>query len=188
MQHPLTCLFLLCCLATLSTLEAGALSAQENGTQADASAAETPHRGPSGLPLPRFVTFRADEVNLRTGPGKRYPIDWIYRRRGLPVQIIDEFGAWRRVRDRDGTAGWVHTAMLSGRRNVVVTGNTQALFDDAAEHAGILAYLEPGFLASLENCPGPWCEIVAQGPQDQRYRGWVRREALWGILDGEVVE
>ena len=81
-----------------------------------ALAAEDKRLGASGLPLPRFVSLKSDEVNLRTGPGKRYPIDWIYRRRGLPVEIIDEFDDWRRVRDHDGTVGWVHRFMLVSQR------------------------------------------------------------------------
>jgi len=157
-------------------------------TQQDAGAAEEPRHGPSGLPLPRFVTLRSNEVNLRTGPGVRYPIDWVYQREGLPMQIIDEFEAWRRVRDRDGTVGWVHQSMLSGRRNVIVTGEHQPLKDDPSDAAGTLAYLEPGFLAALDKCRNDWCEVTAEGAEGQRYRGWLRRDQIWGILEGEKVE
>ncbi len=163
-------------------------SAQGEEAQQQASTVEEPRRGPSGLPLPRFVSLRSNEVNLRTGPGVRYPIDWVYQREGLPMQVIDEFEAWRRVRDRDGTVGWVHQSMLSGRRNVIVLGDVQALKDDPSATAGTLAYLEPGFLASLNVCPELWCQITAEGPEGQRYRGWLQRDTLWGILEGEAVE
>ncbi len=162
--------------------------AQSEEAAQETSAAEAPRRGPSGLPLPRFVTLRSSEVNLRTGPGVRYPIDWVYQREGLPIQVIDEFEAWRRIRDRDDTVGWVHQSMLSGRRSVIVIGEILALREDPLESAGTLAYLEPGFQAKLESCPTLWCEVTAQGPQGQRYRGWLPRLGLWGLLDGEIVE
>ncbi|GCE84000.1 SH3 domain-containing protein [Komagataeibacter diospyri] len=76
----------------------------------------------TGLPLPRFAAFRADEVNLRTGPGQRYPIDWVYHRRGLPVKIEREFDVWRLVEDSDGQKGWVHQATLVGTRTFVIPG------------------------------------------------------------------
>src|SRR5271165_7115035 len=91
-----------------------------------AEAAET-----SGLPLPRFVSLRSDEVNLRTGPGARYPVDWIYTRRDLPVEVIAEFEAWRKIRDWQGAEGWVHQSMLAARRMIVVTGQQRRLRADA---------------------------------------------------------
>ncbi|MEQ8652482.1 MAG: SH3 domain-containing protein [Kiloniellales bacterium] len=174
-------------LAVLS-LPVSAVQAESEEGAPEASAAEEPRRGPSGLPLPRFVTLRSSEVNLRTGPGVRYPIDWVFQREGLPIQIIDEFEAWRRVRDRDDTVGWVHQSMLSGRRSVIVIGKTLPLRDDPSQSAGTLAYLEPGFQASLESCPALWCEVTALGPQGQRYRGWLPRQGIWGVLEGETVE
>ncbi len=77
------------------------------------------------MPLPRFASLKTDEVNLRTGPGLRYPIDWVYKRRDLPVQIEREFEVWRLVADQDGVKGWVHQATLAGRRTFVVTGGEQ---------------------------------------------------------------
>ena len=93
--------------------------AQEAGAQTPAEATQRPAPpGRTGLPLPRFVTLRANEVNLRSGPGTRYPIDWVYRRSGMPVEIIDEFDTWRRIRDWQGTEGWVHQSMVQGRRGI----------------------------------------------------------------------
>jgi SH3-like domain-containing protein len=77
--------------------------------------------------LPRFVSLRASEVNLRTGPGIRYPIEWVFKRRDLPVEVVDEFESWRRIRDWEGTLGWVHQSMLRGRRTALVTGEPRVL-------------------------------------------------------------
>src|SRR5438067_115081 len=74
----------------------------------------------SGLPVPRFVSLKADETNVRTGPGTRYPISWVYHRQGMPVEVIEEFDVWRKIRDSEGTTGWVHRTMLDGKRSVMI--------------------------------------------------------------------
>src|ERR1700738_2020313 len=74
----------------------------------------------ASLPVPRFVSLHADRVNLRTGPGDRYPIDWVLTRRDMPVEIIAQFEHWRQIRDWEGTKGWVHQRMLAGKRDVIV--------------------------------------------------------------------
>ena len=81
----------------------------------------------TGLPLPRYVSLRAGEVNLRTGPGVQYPVDWVYLRQNLPMEIIAEYGTWRKVRDWQGTQGWVHQSMVSGLRTLIITGNTRTV-------------------------------------------------------------
>src|ERR1700745_1267941 len=75
-----------------------------------------------GLPVPRFVTLRSDQVNVRTGPGERYPIEWVFTRKGMPVEILAEFDVWRKIRDWQGTEGWVHQRMVTGNRAVIVKG------------------------------------------------------------------
>lgn len=149
---------------------------------ATAGAAEPDARrlGASGQPLPRFVSLRASEVNLRTGPGMRYPIDWIYRRRGLPVEVIDEFEAWRRVRDHEGTVGWVHRSMLTTRRTVLVQGGRRLLRRQPDPGAPGLAYLEAGVIGEFEECRSNWCRLETQG-----YEGWVPREDLYGVGPGD---
>src|SRR5690606_30718590 len=101
----------------------------------------------STLPVPRFVTLATDEVNLRTGPGLRYPVKLVIKRSGLPVEIIREFDIWRQVRDVDGEEGWVHKSMLSGRRSVIVRGQMQTLLRDPKAEALPVAKLEPGVIA-----------------------------------------
>ncbi len=141
-----------------------------------AGAAESARVGASGLPLPRFVSLRSGEVNLRTGPGTRYPIDWIYRRRGLPVQVIDEFDTWRRVRDHQGTEGWMHRSMLAARRTVIVTGTRPLLHRRPDPASPGLAYLEAGVIAGFVGCDGAWCRVDGRG-----FEGWLGRPEVWGL-------
>jgi SH3-like domain-containing protein len=136
--------------------------------------------GRTGLPLPRFVSLRSGEVNLRTGPGVRYPIDWVYRRRHLPVEVIDEFDTWRRIRDWQGTVGWVHQSMLQGRRTILVVGERRLIYRDPQDDAPGLAYAEPGAIGRLSTCRGDWCEIDIKG-----FTGWLRRSDFFGVYDDE---
>ena len=139
--------------------------------------------GRTGLPLPRFVSLRSGEVNLRTGPGKRYPIDWVYQRPGLPVEVIDEFDTWRRIRDWQGAVGWVHQSMLRGRRMVMVAGERRLLRRDPDGQSPGVAYLEPGVLGELKGCEALWCEITAGG-----YSGWLHSEAFYGLYPSELLK
>ena len=144
-----------------------------------------PNKGTeTGLPLPRWVSLRADEVNLRTGPGMRYPIDWEYHRRDLPVQILREFEVWRLVQDQDSIKGWVHQATLSGRRAFVVTGAERTMRDSASDNAAPVARLMPGVVGRIRRCDAgsEWCEV-----QVESYRGWLKREEFWGTFPGEAV-
>ena len=137
----------------------------------------------TGLPLPRFASLRANEVYMRSGPGTRYPIEWIYRRRGLPVQIIAEFDTWRKVRDWNGAVGWIHRAMLTGKRTAITTAADTTLLREPDPGAPVVARAESGVVAQLLSCRGPWCRIEARG-----LKGWVPRGALWGTLPGEKVD
>ena len=138
----------------------------------------------TGQPLPRWAALRSDEVNLRAGPGTRYPIDWVYHRRDLPVQIEREFDAWRLIEDQDGVKGWVHSATLAGRRGFVIKTGDQTLRKSAADDAAAVATLRTGVAGRLRGCAAraAWCEVEAGG-----YRGWLKREAIWGIFPDEVV-
>ena len=136
----------------------------------------------TGLPIPRFVSLASDAVNVRTGPGTRYPILWQYRRRGLPVLVVEEVDAWRRVRDHDGAEGWVHTSLLSGRRTVMVQGGVRDLYRSPRRDGRILLRLEPGVLGQLDDCPDTWCRVTIEaGGRDQD--GWLPRAELWGVFE-----
>jgi SH3-like domain-containing protein len=138
----------------------------------------------TGLPLPRFAALRSDEVNLRAGPGTRYPIDWVYKRRDLPVEILREFEVWRLVRDPDGIKGWVHQATLTGRRAFIVTGGDATLRRDPKDTAPAVAILKPGVVGHLRSCQSgsAWCQV-----QVGDYRGYLKRGQFWGTLPEEVV-
>ena len=153
---------------------------QDPAVAATEGASRPPPPGRTGLPLPRFVTLRAAEVNLRSGPGTRYPIDWVYRRAGMPVEIIDEFDTWRRIRDWQGTEGWVHQSMVQGRRGILVTGQRRTLKRRPEETAPGVAMLDAGVIGTLERCRGSWCEVSAGG-----YSGWLEREAFYGLYPDE---
>jgi SH3-like domain-containing protein len=154
--------------------------------------------GTTGMPVPRFVSLKADRVNLRQGPGTEYPTAWVFRRVGLPVEIINEYESWRQVRDAEGTTGWVLGSMLSGRRTAVVLpwemqaaqgqskpGQSMAatLRDDDSATARAVAQLEAGVLANIINCDGRWCRVSVG-----EYRGYIEQNKLWGAYAGEIIK
>jgi SH3-like domain-containing protein len=135
------------------------------------------------LPVPRFVTLKSDQVNLRTGPGDRYPIDWVLTRKDMPVEIVAEFEHWRKIRDIEGTEGWVHQRMLLGRRSVIIKGTVRALYREADPASAVVARAEPGVIARLQECKGAWCRIEVQN-----IAGWLHRDEIWGVYPDEVVQ
>ena len=185
MRAPLPTILLL--LLLLPAILAGAASAQQPATPQQALAAPQPapltsqHRtGASGLPLPRFASLASSEVNVRTGPGKDYPIHWVYTRPGLPVRILDEYDVWRLVEDPDGDKGWTHSSLLSLRRTVVVKGGTQAMRRSADANSAVILRAETGVVGELLNCDHAWCRVEIEGR-----RGWLPRDAVWGVLPSE---
>lgn len=137
----------------------------------------------SGLPIPRFVSLRSSETNLRTGPGVRYPIDWVYRRKGLPMLVIGEYEFWRQVRDSEGIEGWIHRSLLSGQRSVVVTLDLAVMRASPKDTAGAVARVQSGAVLNLESCRPGWCRV-----RGVRLTGWMRRGALFGILPDERLD
>ena len=134
----------------------------------------------TNLPIPRFVSLKAAEGNVRRGPSLSHRIDWVYKRRDMPLEVTGEFGHWRRVRDRDGVGGWVHYSLLSGMRTVIVEQDMLPLMMKPDPKAQINAHAELGVVARLGACTGDWCRITASG-----YRGWVPRATLWGVFPDE---
>ena len=113
----------------------------------------------SGLPIPRFVTLGTNQARMRRGPGVQYPVDWIYKRRGLPVEVIAEFELWRKVRDVDGAEGWMHKSLLSGRRLVRITGQKRPFRERPEINSPILFYAEGGVLGKVEKCQIQFCRV-----------------------------
>jgi len=137
----------------------------------------------TNLPLPRFVSLKGDEGNARRGPGLTHRIDWVFTRPGMPLKITAEFDNWRRVEDQDGAGGWVHYALLSGVRSVVVTLDMAELRSSPDPAAQVVAQAEMGVIGRVLECRPDWCRIQSGGE-----RGWVAKSALWGVLPGEVIE
>ncbi|MDC9822524.1 SH3 domain-containing protein [Devosia sp. ZB163] len=150
--------------------------------------------GPSGLPLPRFVTTRSNPINVRVGPGTKYDVAWVYVKSGTPVEIIQEFDTWRKIRDVDGSEGWLHQNLLVGSRAGVVApwkpaGEQVALRRSAGDDSGVRAWLTPNFRVAIKECDGQWCKVVATAPavtgNPQSFDGYLRQEELWGVYKGE---
>ncbi|MDJ0638966.1 MAG: SH3 domain-containing protein [Paracoccaceae bacterium] len=135
----------------------------------------------TNLPIPRFVSLKAEEGNVRRGPSLSHRIDWVYTRRNMPLEVTGEHGHWRRVRDRDGQGGWVHYSLLSGARHVIVEQDLTPLRVKPGEAAEVNAYAEAGVVARLGSCDADWCRVNANGK-----RGWVQKTALWGVGLGEI--
>jgi SH3-like domain-containing protein len=143
--------------------------------------------GASGLPLPRFVSLKADEVNVRRGPGWDHAVAWVFRRIGLPVEVIAEHDVWRQVRDSEGATGWVLGSLLSGRRTVLIAPwktdkRTIELFEAAERSNSVKAKLTPGVLGNVETCDGAWCRIETGGVS-----GYISQDQLWGAYPGEAI-
>ncbi|CAN5309243.1 SH3 domain-containing protein [soil metagenome] len=154
-------------------------------------AAQTPEVGvavgKSGLQVPRFVSLKAGRVNVRVGPGEDYNVAWIFTRPGLPIEVIQEYDTWRRVRDSDGAVGWVFNSLLSGKRTAVVSpwagSEPLPIRSSAAPEGAITAYLQPGVMGTINKCRSGWCRIAGEG-----YAGWIPEEQLWGVYPDEEVD
>ncbi len=135
----------------------------------------------SGLPVPRFVSLASEKVFVRSGPALRYPIKWIYQKEGMPVEVVQEFDTWRKVRDIEGAEGWIHQSLLKGKRSVVVQGDEPvSLLSEPEIEGKEMARLEPSVVAYVQECNAVWCKVTAEG-----YAGWAPRTSLWGLYDTE---
>ncbi len=149
--------------------------------------------GASGLPVPRFVSLKPARVNLRIGPGRDYPVSWLFMKSGLPVEIIQEYDNWRRIRDADGTEGWVYQSLLSGKRTAITAPWRKKDKDGAdamitmrregSETSGLAATIDPGVVGTVRECNGQWCRMDVKG-----VRGWIKQSDLWGVYPGEVFD
>jgi len=148
-----------------------------------AQSKDNPFRS-TAYPLPRFVTVSSNEAYVRAGPGKKYPIQWVYKRSGLPVEIILEFDHWRKIKDYEGQEGWIHKSLLSGKRNAMINAqDTVSLFRKAEEGSRLIALLEPDVIVKIDQCNQICCRIEASG-----YKGWLAKENLWGVYKDEIIE
>lgn len=133
-------------------------------------------------PVPRFVSLRSNDVKMRVGPGREYPVKWVLKRTGLPMKIIAEYDTWRQVECHDGTSGWIHQSLLTGRRTLMVINQNCRLLSSADRDAFDIAKLLPRTLVTfkLQDCKSERCYINIQGTG-----GWVRKSQVWGLLNTE---
>ena len=145
-------------------------------TNAPAPLAASDRGAVTNLPIPRFVSMKASEANIRRGPSLTHRVDWIFRHQGTPLIVTGEYGHWRRVVDRDGMGGWIHYALLSGTRTVIIDAETVELRKQPLDSAQVMARAEQNVIATLDECREGWCRIAAGGR-----RGWVPQAELWGV-------
>jgi SH3-like domain-containing protein len=153
-----------------------------------AARAAEPGLGPkSGLPLPRFVSLKPERVNVHGGPTRDHEVTFVYTRSGLPVEITAESDNWRRIRDWEGSEGWVYHSLLSGKRTaVILPKDKQQLVpvrDQPDAEGRTVAQLQAGVLAAVKRCTGAWCRVSGAG-----FDGWVVQEKLWGVYANEKVD
>ena len=141
----------------------------------------------TGLPLPRFASVKAKRAKMRVGPSVRYMVKWIYRRPGAPLEIIEEYGHWRQVRDFDGETGWMHSALLTSRRTGVVAPWSKEnipLRDAPSVSASEIALLQPSVALRVNSCDRTWCNVATK---QQNLQGYLPQGAVWGVYPGETV-
>lgn len=146
--------------------------------------AESADSGEPPPKLPRFEALKTDDTNMRKGPGQRYPIEWVYKRHNLPLEVERQYDVWRYVRDPDGIEGWVHQVTLSDRRTFMIQDKDATLRAQADEKASAVAVLKVGVIGKLRQCDqgSNWCQVEVSG-----YQGYLRRDQIWGVLPDEVV-
>ncbi|WP_434096006.1 SH3 domain-containing protein [Thioclava kandeliae] len=135
----------------------------------------------TNLPIPRFVSLKTSAGNARRGPSLSHRIDWVFKHRGMPLKVTAEYGNWRRVEDRDGAGGWVHYALISGVRTVVIQDAVADLHAKPDDTSAITARAESGAILHLGKCSLNWCDIRADGAE-----GWVKKSAIWGVDPDEI--
>jgi SH3-like domain-containing protein len=134
-------------------------------------------------PVPYWASVAKGEALMRTGPDRSYPALWLYRRRDLPVKVLQIHGVWRRVEEQDGTSGWMLATLLAARRAGVVVNGTQAIRDRPDTGARLLWQAEPGVVGRLSKCDGHWCRIQVGARQ-----GYIEQAGVWGTGPGEAFE
>jgi SH3-like domain-containing protein len=158
-----------------------AQSGEAPETGADAGGAPTGKGAVTNLPLPRYVSLKSSDGNVRRGPSLEHRIDWVFRHPGLPLRVTAEFEHWRRVEDNEGQGGWIYYTLLSGVRTVLVTEERTPLHAGPGEKTAVVAIADEGVIGNLGACTLDWCAISAGGEE-----GWVAKSRLWGVDPSEV--
>lgn len=152
--------------------------------------AQSSTSGKTGLPIPRFVSLKSKRVNMRIGPGKQFKVAWLYLKQGLPIEIIQEYDNWRKVRDPEGNEGWILHSLLSGKRTAIVNPGEKDkeagianLHQDGTSESAIIARIEPGVVTSVSSCQEEWCQITVEESE-----GYIEKKYLWGVYPDELIE
>ncbi len=148
-----------------------------------AMAEDNPMFHSSGLPLPRYVSLKSDYINVRVGPGERYPIRWVFRKARLPVEIVEEFGHWRKIRDIENSEGWIYKNLLSGERTALIRQHRRPLYRGPDANSGTVLEVDPLVPGTLLECTAHWCRLAFEG-----YKGWIRRDFIWGVYPDERID
>ena len=119
---------------------------------------------------------------MRTGPGSRYPVDWVFKRKAMPVEIVAEYENWRKIRDWQGASGWVHQSLLTGKRSFIIASKAASLHKTPAASAEVVAKLEPEVMGEIRSCAGDWCRVRVSGVS-----GWIERTGMWGVYKSEPI-
>ena len=139
-------------------------------------------RGPvTNLPMPRYVSLKASKAHARRGPSLSHRIDWVFTRKNMPLEIYGAYENWRRVRDIDGAGGWVHYSMLSGVRSAIVTTDMQPLLSRPDRGSALRARIEHNVIVSIDECTLDWCRA-----RSGQFKGWLPKNALWGVYPNEL--
>ena len=125
-----------------------------------------------------FLSLKNTEVNLRQGPSFEYPIKLVYRKKYLPVIILDKSGTWRKITDYKNNSGWIHISQLSKKKSAINTKNTSVLYKKSTIYSKPIAKLEVGRLVLIKKCKEKWCKITSGG-----YEGWIFKNVLWGKIN-----
>ena len=142
----------------------------------------------TGYPVPRFVSLKSSHARMRVGPSTDYAAKWVYTHRGMPFEITEEYGNWRRVRDFEGVTGWMHGALLSGDRTAIVgpwLDEPVPLRRSPSSGGEVVARLAPKVMMHVAACNGTWCEVsLPRSDLD----GYADQASLWGVYPGERFE
>jgi len=131
---------------------------------------------------PYYASLKASKARMRTGPGRNYPTNWFYQRRGLPVKVLASYGAWVKVRDPDGAEGWMQANLLDDKRTAIVAGGVAELHSSPSGDSHISWRAAPGVVGRISACSGGWCWFDAAGRA-----GYVEQARIWGTEPGETV-
>lgn len=134
--------------------------------------------------LPYFASIRNDKANIRKGPATRFPIMWVYKIQGYPVEVIRKYRNWRKIRDISGDVGWVYAPLITKRRTALAIGNDDIIngYELPDQNSNIAVQIEKGSLLTINSCSRHWCMVT-----NNRHSGWISKKNLWGVYSAELI-